>query len=232
MADRHSLEFYPTPAAFTRYLFRRVEIAGAVLEPCVGDGAIVRDSLGFWPDTTSPDFRPQRRVWFTNDLDAAWPADLHQDAAAAPFWKTFSGEIDWTVTNPPFSLALQIAERALQHSRRGVALHLRASIHEVLKTGPRRTWMAEHRPTGILWLPRFAYQRSPKTGQWTTDSVCACWLVWDLSRPREQFIDYAPEWVIDAMDAETAQYRAHVDALMGFTGTEAERRAQRQAVAA
>lgn len=38
--------------------------------------------------------------------------------------------------------------------------------------------MAEHTPTGILWLPRFAYQRSKKTGKWTTDSVCACWVVW------------------------------------------------------
>jgi hypothetical protein len=93
-------------------------------------------------------------------------------------------------------------------------MHLRASIHEVLKTGVRRTWMAEHQPAGILWLPRFAYQRSKTTGKWTTDSVCACWVVWLKDPNTPQFIRYAPERVIDELDAETPAYRSRMDRLM------------------
>ena len=96
----------------------------------------------------------------------------------------------------------------------GVAMHLRASIHEVLKTGTRRTWMDRRTPTGILWLPRFAYQRSKTTGKWTTDSVCACWVIWLKDPLAPQFIRYAPEWVIDDLNAETPEYRRRMDAIM------------------
>jgi hypothetical protein len=148
-------------------------------------------------------------TWLTNDIDTRWAADRHQDARELLYHE----HVDWVVSNPPFTPALKIIERALELSRVGVAMHLRASIHEVLKTGTRRTWMRERRPHGILWLPRFAYQRSKTTGKWTTDSVCACWVIWlkDLNAP--QFIDYAPEWVIDALDRETPAYRKRMDQL-------------------
>lgn len=213
-------EFYETPEAFSTYLLKEAHISGRVLEPCVGNGAIVATSSRFKPAYNA-------RQWITNDLDPRWTADHHLDATQPELWNAV-GRVDWTVTNPPFSPALEIIEHALNHSRVGVAMHLRASIHEVLKTGKRRTWMYEHPPTEILWLPRFAYQRSRTTGQWTTDSVCACWVIW---RPGHfaQRIRYAPEWVIDALDAETDTYRERMDALMGYTGTEAERRALRMA---
>ena len=207
-------EFYETPQTFTRYLFREMmgiaPIVGTVFEPCVGSGAIVRAAQAL---PAAPD-----RQWVTNDLDPRWPADYHEDAANTQLWNRQGldaiGGIDWTVSNPPFTPAIDIVTRALSYSRIGVALHLRASIHEVLKTGPRRWWMAQHTPTGILWLPRFAYQRSKKTGDWTTDSVCACWVIWLQDRTVPQFICYAPEWVLDELAAETPTYRARMDALM------------------
>jgi hypothetical protein len=76
--------------------------------------------------------------------------------------------------------------------------------------------MAEHLPTGILWLPRFAYQRSKTTGKWTTDNVCACWVVWvhDPDPEAPQFIGYAPEHVADDLDKETPAFRKRADSLM------------------
>lgn len=194
-------EFYETPRAFSHWLFDEIDIGGRVFEPCVGSREIV-DAR--WP--------PNGVSWFTNDLDPRWPADVHKDATDRTLWQAH--EVDWTVTNPPFTPALDIAELAIEFSRVGVAMHLRASIHEVLKTGKRRTWMAEHPPTGILWLPRFAYQRSRTTGKWTTDSVCACWVVWLKDPKTPQFIKYAPERVIDELDQETPAYRKRMDALM------------------
>lgn len=212
-------EFFETPDTFTRYLFRSVTIAGTIYEPCVGNGAIVRASgVGHgYPNQ-----------WLTNDLDPRWPADTQLDATVEPAWHPGGDGIDWTVSNPPFTQAVGIITPALRVSRIGVAMHLRISIHEVLKEGPRRTWFNEHPPTGILFLPRFAYQRSKKTGVWTQDSACACWVIW-LKDDTPQFIRYAPVWVIDELQAETKTYRERMDALMGYTGTEVERRAQRRA---
>lgn len=212
------LEFYPTPAAFTRWLFvalahRGTPIVGTVFEPCVGDGAIIQAAA----------LRPKEfgveNCWLTNDLDPRWPADFHLDATRGELWNEAANErtrgpIDWTVTNPPFSAAVEIVNKAVGSSRVGVAMHLRASIHEVLKTGVRRTWLAELPPTGILWLPRFAYQRSKTTSKWTTDSVCACWCIWLKDPAAPQFIRYAPEFVIDELEAETPAYRTRMDRLM------------------
>lgn len=199
-------EFYETPAAFTRWLFsalahRGTPIVGRIFEPCVGSGAIIRAA-----DLRAQEFGVTNH-WFTNDLDERWGADVHKDARDATLWTAH--EVDWTVSNPPFTPAIEIITHAIEHSRVGVAMHLRASIHEVLKTGIRRTWMAQHPPSGILWLPRFAYQRSKTSGKWTTDSVCACWCVWLRGR-ESQFIDYAPESVIDELDQETPAYRARM----------------------
>lgn len=205
----HDFEFYETPDAFSAYLFREMvnhwPIQGRLFEPCVGSGAIVRAHQALTNG---------RETWATNDLDLRWPADSHVDARAIRGPWRESEPIDWTISNPPFTPALEIIERALEYSRIGVAMHLRASIHEVLKTGERRTWMSRHTPTGILWLPRFAYQRSKTTGKWTTDSVCACWVIWLKDPAARQFIRYAPEWVIDALDAETPAYRKRMDAIM------------------
>lgn len=214
-------EFYETPQTFTRYLFREVWIRGNVFEPCVGSGAIIKAAGAEWPQTTAligPGTHNSRQ-WISNDLDPRWiGADYHLDAAAARVWQMPSivaaGGIDWTVSNPPFKPAIDIMSHALAHSAVGVAMHLRASMHEVLKGGIRRTWMGEHTPTGILWLPRFGYQRSKTTGKWTTDSVCACWVIWLKDPNAPQFIRYAPEWVLDELEAETPAYRTRMDALM------------------
>lgn len=198
-------EFYETPAAFVRWLFTELPIGGQCAEVCVGNEAVITAALAM------PESRPQQ--WKTNDLDRRWPADFHLDARYSDLYRQL-GKVDWHVGNPPFTPAIDIISHCIEHARVGVVMHLRASIHEVLKTGVRRTWMAKHQPTGILWLPRFAYQRSKTTGKWTTDSVCACWVVWLRDPAAPQFIKYAPEWVIDQLDAETPAYRARMDKLM------------------
>lgn len=193
-------EFYETPATFTRYLFSQVTIVGAALEPCAGRGAIVQAA----PQDGSIG-------WRTNDLDRRWPTDTHMDAADPHAWAGRSW--DWVISNPPFTPAFAILRSALAAARVGVAMHLRASVHEVLKRGPRRTFMHEHPPTGILYLPRFAYTRSPTTGKWATDNMGACWVIW-LTDPRAgQFIRYAPPAVVDELTAETPHYRAAMDEL-------------------
>ena len=179
-------EFYETPKAFTRWLFEAMDREG-----CPIDGRVFEPCVGNGAiiDAAKPGPFSSGLTWLRNDLDPRWPADMHANATDESIWRGIV--VDWTISNPPFTPAI-----------------------EVLKTGVRRTWMAQHPPTGILWLPRFAYQRSKTTGKWTTDSVCACWVVWLKDPSAPQFIRYAPESVIDALDAETPAYRRRMDMLM------------------
>jgi hypothetical protein len=205
------LEFYETPGAFTRWLFREIPIRGHVFSPCAGSGAIKR----------AIDQTPIQR-WTQSDIDTRWEGHEHYcDARVPDLWEAViqrQGPIDWTVDNPPFGPSMAILEQALKYSRSGVALHLRASIHEPLKRDPARAILTQHPPDGILWLPRFAFQRSPRTGRWRTDLVCTCWCLWSRGRlSYTQTIQYAPEQVLDELRAETPAYRAQMDERMkGF----------------
>lgn len=209
-ADR-SFEYYETPHAITHALLsvlraREIPLGRTACEPCVGRGAIREACTSAGVDLS----------WLTNDIDTHHEADYHMDATDPAFWSAVEQfSFHWIITNPPFSLWVPILERTLARARIGLALHLSISAHEVLKTGPRRTLLHEHPPTGIIFLPRFAYQRSKETKKFTTDTVTACWAVW-LRDPRaQQFITYAGPWVVDALEDETPAYRARVDAFGG-----------------
>lgn len=201
MPDHNPFEFYPTPTPFTQWLSDEIEISGRCADVCVGNRAI-------------PAALPKSLSWVTNDIDPRWPARYHLDASAPALYRGL-GAVDWHITNPPFTLAIPILDHCVKHAHVGVAMYVRVSIHEVLKTGIRRSWMTEHPPTGLLFLPRFAYQRSPTTGAWATDSLTCCWAIWYRDPAVPQFIRYAPSWVGDALDAFTPDYRSQMDALMG-----------------
>jgi hypothetical protein len=202
-----TFEFYETPDPFSEYLFNTVHIAGRVCEPCVGSGAIIRaaGNLACWAE----------RTWVTNDLYNGFEADHHLDATRGELYDNI-GPCDWHVSNPPFGPAIDIIDQCLHHARIGVAMHLRVSINEPLKRGPRQTFLVNRPPTGILFLPRFAYQRSQKTGEWATDSVTSAWHIWRKDNTA-QFIRYAPPAVVEATRHYTKTHRARMDQLMAQT---------------
>ena len=198
----NSFEFYETPQAFSRYLFRTVPVHGRLFEPCVGTGAIV---------SAHHDSGYYRAV--TNDIDPRHGnAMTHLDATTPEPWLQ-AGTIDWTVTNPPYSCAFEIIERALEHSLVGVAVHLRLSALEVHKRGAYKGFFERHPPTGMLFLPRFSYQRSRTTGKWASDLVASCWVIWRRDPSALPFLRWAPDWVLRELAAETDDYRARMDRL-------------------
>lgn len=215
MLRNHDFEFYETPEPVILWLDRWLTshgwpINGHCFEPCVGNGAIVRA------------LQHESRAWRMSDLDPRW-CETPRDARDERTWADHGAQ-DWTITNPPFSQAMRILTRAFDFSL-NVAMYLRLSIHEPLRTGLRRDFLHRYRPSAVLMLPRFAHQRSRKKGIWSTDSVTSCWCIWRTGAS-DQFIDYAPPDVTDALDAFTPGYRDRMDALMGFSGSETERQRQ------
>ena len=184
-AQRHDRDFYPTPAWCVHALLKRVRFPGGRwLEPCVGDGAIVRAVNAVRDDVqwVTCDVRPEcetaldipgvRRHWIGDFLDpAAVPLD----------------EFDVIPTNPPFALARAFADRALALSK-VVAFLLR--LNWLRGTDKHNAWIRAHMPS-VYVLP----QRPSFDGR-GTDATEYSWMVWGLDQtPTIAMLDDTPDAV-------------------------------------
>lgn len=150
-AKRRERDFYPTPAWCTRAILPKlVGLHGAsVLEPCKGDGAIMRELEKY-----------------TDNIDWA------EIALGRDFFKwTFDRRYDFVVTNPPYSLAMEFISRSLSLSDCVVML-LPLSF---LASTKRRNWWMTHGLTALWVLSK----RPSFTGDGKTDATDYAWFVWD-----------------------------------------------------
>lgn len=162
---RRNLDAYYTPDWATRELLNITYGLGlneddAILEPCSGDGAIakvLRETV--------------KNVW-KNDIDEGMWATYHRDATDPLFWQECATNMDWIISNPPFSLAHSIVSQAVAAKPRwGVAMLLRLSFLE--PTYERGDWLEQNPPSTIIVLPRISF-----TGDGKTDSVTTAWFIW------------------------------------------------------
>lgn len=193
---RRALDLYETAPWQTRALLRNHPISGRILEPCVGDGSIVRVIVQESLRTTGASEATglPAVLIYTNDLDPSKDADCHMDASTADLYDRV-GPVDWVVTNPPYEsqVCLDIVRHAVEHARVGVAMMLRLSFREptakgsvqrvkkdgriIRAAGPRGPWLAAHPPSRIMTLPRYSF-----TGDGHSDSVTTEWVIWTRER--------------------------------------------------
>lgn len=165
---RHTLDFYETPPHFVNVLREHVDITGNIFEPCDGDGAISRHFKS----------SPACRV-ATNDIDVHRKTDYHFDARLD--WMDHAPDdlrdLDWVVSNPPFATALSIIEQSLAFGC-PVAMLLRISFLE--PTRKRVSFLREHAPSGLIYLPRYSFTNNGKS-----DMTTVMWALWnyEMSSP-------------------------------------------------
>jgi hypothetical protein len=171
--QRIDLDFYVTPHWQTDILMREglaralqddYDRPPVLVEPCVGEGHIIRAIAPWVPDAQ----------WSTNDLDPRHVADSHLDAGTDEFWGGYSRDIerpDWVISNPPFSDAVRIIPRAYDAARVGIAMLLRVTWLEPCED--RKVWLASHPPTWELVMERYSYRQNG-----SQDSATAAWFVW------------------------------------------------------
>lgn len=165
---RRDGDFYPTPAWMTRALLKRLPNLRplCILEPCSGDGAIVRE-------LTSPHV-------VMNDIVERPPLlpDFLLDATQRSSWTAFRrfAPFDLVITNPPFDVGFDIAQHALEFAGRGVALLLRLTFLE--PTELRGPWLQAHPPERLIVMPRHDFR-----GNGSTDSVTSAWMIWSKDQP-------------------------------------------------
>lgn len=159
---RNEADFYETPAFQTRALLARIPIAGHVIEPCAGRGAMSRilvDANGIF------------RCYINEPYQPLGPNPFRLDATREDSWAQFP-VVDWAVTNPPFNLAHYIIPLAYKHARVGIAFLLRITWYE--PTENRSLFLAAHPPDAIISLPRYKYRKDKDHG----DNATTAWFVW------------------------------------------------------
>jgi len=195
-----SRDDFPTPPWATRAVLRRLGISGGTCrEPAANRGHMVR---------------PLREVF-----DAVEASDVEDYGAGFAVRDYLAGGlpsvVDWTFTNPPFVLAEAFIERAIETSRRGVAVIVRSAFVE---GGGRYERLFGPRPPtavfqfvervvmhgGVMREPGVRYWDPEKNngegqprGGWRTPSTATayCWIVWDRDRPTPPWGDASFGWI-------------------------------------
>ena len=186
---RADLDKYRTPDWMIEALVSSFPaIKGSVLcDPCCGDGRMAVTLAPRFDGLVASDIDVEdvqaARDWTRNrfvtrqiaQADLTLPAftsrqitnvqllqhNLHQSG--------FEPSGVWTITNPPFKHALEVARCALAVSHQ-VALLMRATWLE--PTEARRDFLLEHPPEHMLYLPRWSFDGGG------SDSVSCCWFIW------------------------------------------------------
>ena len=173
-----SLDFLPTPPWGTRALMQHVlrpwECKGkSAWEPAAGEGHMAEVLQEYFHPVHASDVHDYGRAprgyvvgsFIGVGFDvASWPADL-----AGPHW---------IVTNPPFSKALEFAERALGEAHNGVALLLRTVWVE-----SEERWAALFRDRPPSVIAQFSERLPMHEGRWDPNGSTAtsyAWFVWRL----------------------------------------------------
>lgn len=171
MQQRHeahdSLDDFPTPPWATRALCRWLtDLSRSPLElmtcrePAANRGHMVSPLLEHFRSVEASDVQ---------DYGVGFPvADFLFPAPLAP--------VDWTITNPPFRLAEQFIERALETSRAGVAMIVRAAFLEGV--GRYERLFAVRPPSDVLQFSERVVMHKGRLAPEGSTATAYAWLVW------------------------------------------------------
>lgn len=165
---RNADDFYATPPWVTRAILPHLDLYTSALDPCCGDGAILRELRGEIHGIEIDNGRAlacvesdPRLVGMVNNHDALltqWPS------------------VDLIITNPPFALAKEFLTLALEEAgpRTEVAFLLRLAFLE----GQSRAAFHRAHPSDVFVLPK----RPSFTGDGKSDSCAYAWFVFGPGR--------------------------------------------------
>lgn len=180
LSKRKSYDNYPTPSWVTKAILNRLKPTGYILDPCIGEGAIVsagQHELRAWcgVEIREEAYGLLDLMYREGKLAGFVIRDFFDDKTLFPV--PFPDVFDWVITNPPYSLAEKMIKRSLQFSPLAVHL-LRLNFLEGQK---RSEWMSRHVPD-VFVLPRrpnfLKGQVDPVTGKpYGGDSCGYAWMM-------------------------------------------------------
>lgn len=176
MSQRHeahdSLDDFPTPPWAVRALCEHVIATDShhdtVLEPACNRGYMVRGLQDYFKTIKASDIHD----YGGNDLDDFLLPGIRLVH-------------DWIITNPPFRLAAQFADVAIERAAKGVALLVRTAFLE--GGGRYRDLFMVHRPYLIAQFAERVPMVKGRLDPRASTATSYCWIVWvpDAKSPTE-----------------------------------------------
>ena len=161
-----SLDDFPTPPWATRALCEFLRDIGEPLsertcrEPAANRGHMVKPLAEYFGSVEASDI---------HDYGAGFPVN---DYLFGPLLEA----VDWTITNPPFRLAEQFIERAIETSRVGCAVIVRAAFLEGV--GRYQRLYATRKPGYVLQFTERVVMHKGKLSANGSTATAYAWLIW------------------------------------------------------
>jgi len=157
--EREKDDFYRTPEEAVEALLFLEDFEGTIWECACGDGAIskVLDRAGY-------------KVVSTDLIDRGYGIKGYDFLREGNKYTA-----DNIVTNPPYKLALPFVKRALERSKKKVAMLLRIQFLEGKERGE---FFKENPPARVIVFSNRISCLKPGESK-GTDAMCYCWFIWD-----------------------------------------------------
>lgn len=190
--ERVENDFYATNPKAVEMLLKQYDIFGRkILEPCVGQGHIVKAVDNFYR-------RGGRTFTCLDIVDRGFPNTIQQDFLT---WET-DEKFEAIITNPPFSLAKEFVEKGMEllDEEGQMAMFLKIQFLEGEK---RRELFKKYPPKYIYvfekrmatWNNGQEFDFDEKTGKakkWAT-TMCHAWFVWEKGSTSEPIVRFLYE---------------------------------------
>lgn len=163
-----SLDFFPTPPWATRALLAHVipDATGLAWEPAAGEGHMAAVLAEHFAEVWRSDVHDYGGLNALGSFVGVGP-----DVVACPQLRP-----DWVITNPPFNLAVEFVERALDEAGQGVAVLVRTAW---LEGAERYERLFRDSPPTIV--APFVERVPMVKGRWDPEASTAtayAWIVW------------------------------------------------------
>lgn len=173
------LDYFPTPPWATRAFLNEVLLAefaphcfGSVWEPAAGAGHMVHVLSEVFEKVRASDVED-----YGADFEVGSYVGVGPDVISR-------SQPDWIITNPPFNLAVEFAERALTEATIGIALLLRTSWME---GGERYERLFRNKPPRIV--APYCERVPMVAGRWdpaASSATSYTWFVWHQAHFRKE----------------------------------------------
>ena len=179
--DRVDNDFYATPRNAIEAILNEVKLNGSILEPAAGQGHISKVLKEYYPysEIVSTDLI-QREEKFGIPIQGGVDFLTHE----------FNRKFDNVITNPPFNLAQEFIEKALQLSNDKVIMFAKIQLLE----GNKRRELFDNTPLKYVYV--FSKRVNPlrngeeldENGKPWSSTMCFAWFVWEHDYEGEPII--------------------------------------------
>lgn len=165
-------DFYATPFDATEAILDREPLVGTILEPAAGQGHISK---------VLHDRYPNNQIISTDLIQREDKFGCGVVGGVDFLSKEYTEKFDNIITNPPFSLAKEFAEKSLLISKRKVILFAKLQF---LEGQQRKRFFSLHPPKAIyVFSKRVNPLRNglyfDENGKPWSSTMCFAWFVWE-----------------------------------------------------